>query len=349
MRVLGIETSCDETAAAIVDGRRVLSDVVSSQVEFHRPYGGVVPEIASRHHLENLVPVLGECFRRAGLSPADLEGVAVTRGPGLIGALLVGVTAAKAIALSHDLPLAGVHHIEAHLYSVTLEHEIAFPHLALVASGGHTELYLVPAPRRYRRLARTRDDAAGEAYDKVGKLLGLGYPAGPRVDRLLQGYDGPAIPFPLPRMRDGSLDFSFSGLKTAALRMVESGRVRPLQDGEDPAAAPGLLEALHGFQEAVVDQLLDRATRALEGARPAPAGVVLCGGVSANSRLRARAAEHFGARGVPVWVPSAGLSTDNAAMVAALGEAMLRAGERDGLEICAEASIPLGEEGEGTA
>jgi N6-L-threonylcarbamoyladenine synthase len=247
------------------------------------------------------------------------------------------------MAIAHRLPLVGIHHVEAHLHSVTLENEVLWPHLALVVSGGHTDLFLALEPGRYRLLARTRDDAAGEAYDKVGKLLGLGYPAGPTVDRLVAAYDGPKTPFPLPTMRDGSLDFSYSGLKSAALRMVEAGAVRPLEEGEDPVSRPELLALLAGFQEAVVDQLLDRSLRAVEEASPAPRGFSLSGGVSANSRLRERAREAVAALGLPLWVPATRLSTDNAVMVAALGAARLERGERDDLSMTAEASIPLGE------
>jgi len=345
MLVLGIETSCDETAVAILrDGREVLADLISSQVEVHRPYGGVVPELASRQHVENLVPLLDACLEEAGVGYLDLDGIAVTRGPGLIGALLVGVTAAKALSLAHDIPLVGVHHVEAHLHSVTLHHEVERPYIAVAVSGGHTEIYLAPSPAGWRLLARTRDDAAGEAFDKVGKILGLGYPAGPLIDRLVAGFGGRLERFPIPKMSDGSADLSFSGLKTVALKMVQSGRVQPWEGAEPPAGPEEvdetMLAVLAGFQEAVADQILGRCRRLMEAHGPVR-GLALCGGVAANSRLRERTAQFCADAGIAFWVPPPRLSTDNAVMVAALGDKMLGEGRRDGLDMEAVADLPV--------
>jgi N6-L-threonylcarbamoyladenine synthase len=222
MLVLGIESSCDETAAAIVrDGREMCSSVISSQIETHKRFGGVVPELASREHLDKIVPVVEEAFSRAGVEPQEIDGIAVTQGPGLVGSLLVGLSFAKAMAYALEQPLVGVNHIEGHIYSVVFENPpIEYPAFALIVSGGHTNLFLVPAPGKYKVLARTRDDAAGEAFDKVAKMLGLGYPGGPIIERLAREGDPRAVPFSVPRMGDGLPDFSFSGLKTAVSKYV---------------------------------------------------------------------------------------------------------------------------------
>src|SRR5919106_3813843 len=233
MLVLGIESSCDETAAAVVrDGREMLSSVISSQIDIHKRFGGVVPELASREHLDKIVPVVEEAFERARVGKDELDGIAVTVGPGLVGSLLVGVSYAKAMAFALKKPFVGVNHIEGHIYSVVFENPpVEYPALALIVSGGHTNLFLVPEPGRYRVLARTRDDAAGEAYDKVAKMLGLGYPGGPVIERLAREGDPRAVRFQVPRMGDGLTDFSFSGLKTAVSKHVRETGLAPMENG----------------------------------------------------------------------------------------------------------------------
>src|SRR2546423_11554427 len=236
MLVLGIESSCDETAAAIVrDGRELVSSVISSQVETHRRFGGVVPELASREHLDKIVPVVEEAFARARVRQEEIDGIAVTQGPGLVGSLLVGLSYAKAMAYALEKPLVGVNHIEGHIYSVVFENPpIEYPAFALIVSGGHSNLFLVPEPGKYKVLARTRDDAAGEAFDKVAKMLGLGYPGGPIIESLAREGDPRAVPFPVPRMGDRRPDFSFSGLKTAVSKPVRETGLQPVSPGEKP-------------------------------------------------------------------------------------------------------------------
>ena len=310
-RILGIETSCDETAAAIVDrGVSVLSSVVSSQVDLHARYGGVVPEIASRAHVDLIVPVVAQAFVEAGLSDLPLEGegpeidaVAATYGPGLVGALLVGVSAAKALALAWDVPFIAVNHLEAHLYATLLdEPDLELPLVVLLVSGGHTLVVLMEGHGQYRVLGSTIDDAAGEAFDKVARYLGLGYPGGPAIDRLAGAGDAEAIRFPRPMLGDGTYDFSFSGLKTAVVNHV---RNQPEVETADVAAS---------FQEAVVDVLV---TKTIAAAREVGAkGLCLGGGVAANSRLRERFLDACAADGLRGFVPSRAMCTDNAAMVA---------------------------------
>jgi len=338
--ILGIETSCDETAAAVVeDGRRVLSSIVSSQVAVHAPYGGVVPELASRHHIENICPVIEAALAEAGVEYADLEAVAVTQGPGLVGSLLVGVQAAKGIALVHRLPLVPVHHVAGHVAAAFLSHgEIPLPALALVVSGGHTSLYMVPEEGVHERLGRTRDDAAGEAFDKVAKLLGLGYPGGPIIDRLSEGADSGAVAFTIARMKDGSPDFSFSGIKTAVLLHVRREGISPADDPDDvPVQVRNLVAS---FQRAVVDALVRGLARA--AAAHAPRSLLLAGGVAANSRLRREAAAAAARLGLPLFVPPLSLSTDNAAMIAAAGFVNLRRGVRGDWDLNAEPHLALG-------
>jgi tRNA N6-adenosine threonylcarbamoyltransferase len=338
--VLGIETSCDETAAAVVeDARRTLSSVVSSQVAVHAPYGGVVPELASRHHIENICPVIESALAEAGVGFADLEAVAVTQGPGLVGSLLVGVQAAKAIALVHRLPLVPVHHVAGHVESAFLAHgEIPLPALALVVSGGHTSLYQIEAEGEYRLLGRTRDDAAGEAFDKVARLLGLGYPGGPVIDRLAEGADDRRVEFTIARIKDGRPDFSFSGIKTAVLLHVRREGIAPVEDpGEVPPATRDLLAS---FQKAVVTALVRGLEKAASARRPA--SLILTGGVAANSRLRRDAGEAAARLGLPLFVPPLSLTTDNAAMIAAAGWVNLHRGLRGSLEMNAEPHLPLG-------
>ncbi len=318
MRLLAIESSCDETAAAVVeDGRRVLSSIVSTQVAIHAPYGGVVPELASRHHIENMIPVVRRAMQDAGLAFAELDAVAVTQGPGLIGSLLVGIQVAKAIAFVHTKPLVPVHHIAGHIEAPFLaaEGDVALPALALVVSGGHTSLFEVPERGRYRLLARTRDDAAGEAFDKVAKLLGLGYPGGPVIDRLSQGANAQAHDFSIARMKDGSLDFSFSGIKTAVLYHVRREGILPASSAAEASAQ--IRDLVASFQRAVVAALVRRLRETAEQLRPR--SLLVTGGVAANSLLRSEAKKAADAIGLPLHVPPIALSTDNAAMIGAAG------------------------------
>jgi N6-L-threonylcarbamoyladenine synthase len=340
MRILAIETSCDETAAAVVeDGRHILSNVVSTQTAIHSPYGGVVPELASRHHIENIAPVISQAMSDAGLGYPDLDAVAVTQGPGLVGSLLVGIQVAKGIAYVHRKPLVPVNHIAGHIQAPFLTHaEIALPALALVVSGGHTSLFEVAEEGRYERLGRTRDDAAGEAFDKVAKLLGLGYPGGPVIDRLARGADDHAVEFKVARIKDGAADFSFSGLKTAVLHHVRREGIVPVAGPEAEVSAE-IRNLLASFQRAVVAALLARLKAAARERRPR--SLILTGGVAANSRLRAEAAAAANEVGVPLYVPPLLLSTDNAAMIGAAGFVAFRHGRRAGLDLNAEPSLPL--------
>jgi len=339
MRILAIETSCDETAAAVVeDGRRILSSIVSTQAEIHAPYGGVVPELASRHHIENIVPVIRGAMEESGLDFPALGAVAVTQGPGLIGSLLVGLQAAKAIAFVHGKPLVPVHHLAGHIQAPFLAHDaIPFPALALVVSGGHTSLFEVPAEGVYHLIGRTRDDAAGEAFDKVAKLLGLGYPGGPVIDRLARGANDRAIEFTVARIKDGRPDFSFSGLKTAVLYHVRrEGIAAPAPGAPVP---PQVRDLVASFQRAAVTALLQGLERAARDRRPR--SLLLTGGVAANSLLRAEAANTARSLGLPLFVPSLALSTDNAAMIGAAGFVSFRKGLRLGFDANAAAQLPL--------
>ncbi len=333
MRVLGLESSCDETAAAVVeDGRHVLSDVVASQFEVHAPYGGVVPELASRAHVVNVVPVMRSALDRAGLTLDDIDGVAVTQGPGLVGALLVALQAGKAIAYARNLPFVGVHHLEGHLTAVYLEDESPpFPHLALVVSGGHTSLLRVDDFGVVVELGATRDDAAGEAFDKVAKLVGLGYPGGVAIDRLSKQGDPKAVPLPraMTAKHTGD-DFSFSGLKTAVLNHV---RKHGVPEGQ------ALADLCASFQATVVEVLVRKTRKAAR--REKLQHVQICGGVAANSHLRAEMRQAGKEDDFAVYVPPPKRCTDNAAMIAAAGYHRLRRGERGDLELNASASLPL--------
>jgi N6-L-threonylcarbamoyladenine synthase len=338
--VLGIETSCDETAAAVVvDGRRILSSVVASQAHVHAAYGGVVPELASRHHVEAIAPVVEAAMAQSGLRFQELAAVAVTQGPGLVGSLLVGLQAAKAIAFVHRKPLVPVHHVAGHVAAAFLAHgDIPLPAIALVVSGGHTSLYEVPEEGVHRLLGRTRDDAAGEAFDKVAKLLGLGYPGGPVIDRLARGANERAVAFTVARIKDGRSDFSFSGIKTAVLLHVRREGITPVADASDvPQVVRDLVAS---FQRTVVDALVRGLARAAEAHRPR--SLILTGGVAANSLLRREAEAKARELGVPVFIPPLELTTDNAAMIAAAGDVGLRRGVRGDLGLNAEPHLALG-------
>jgi N6-L-threonylcarbamoyladenine synthase len=332
--VLGIETSCDDSAAAVLREGTLLASIVSSQDAVHGPYGGVVPELASRHHIRNVLPVIDAALGRAGVTLAQVDGVAVTRGPGLVGSLLVGLTLAKGIAQRRRLPLVGVNHLEGHVLAVNLdrppEDPVPFPFLGLIVSGGHTGLYLARGQGDYACLGRTRDDAVGEAFDKAAKLLGLGYPGGPVIDRLAREGDPKAIRFPRATLKRGRFDFSFSGFKTAV-------RLHLAEHPPDPAA---LRDVTASLQEALVDMLVDTTVEAL--AATGVERLVVSGGVAANRRLRARMGEAAAAMGVEVLFPSPALCTDNAAMIALAGAPRLAAGESDGLDLNAEADLAFG-------
>ncbi len=344
MRVLGIESSCDETAAAVVTEQGdVLSDVVRSQVEAHAPYGGVVPEIASRDHARAIVPVVREALERAGLAIADVDGIAVTARPGLAGALLVGLQAAKGIAWGADKPFVGVDHLVGHLLAVRLRRPDAqgvvrvpdYPFVALLASGGHTAIYRVDGPdlTQIQELGATRDDAAGEAFDKVAKLLGLGYPGGPAVDRLAAEGDASRArgALPKPMARRDSLEFSFSGLKSALARSVAAR--------ETPPAGAEIADLCAAFQGTVVEALVSKTVRAAR--QEGLDRVVVAGGVAANRGLRARMAEECARREIELYVPPFSSCTDNAAMIAYAGALRLAAGERDGLDLAPSTKTAL--------
>lgn len=316
--VLGIETSCDETAASVIkNGTEIVSNVVASQIESHKRFGGVVPEIASRHHVEQITLVIEEALKAAELAPSDLSAVAVTEGPGLVGALLVGVNAAKAFAFAHQLPLVGVHHIAGHIYANRLEQEMEFPLLALVISGGHTELIYMKEHGHFEVIGETRDDAAGEAYDKVARTLNLPYPGGPHIDRLAHASDD-AIQFPRVWLEEGSYDFSFSGLKSAVLNYMHNAKQR----GED--VKPEHIAA--GFQNSVVEVVTTKALRAAEQYKVRQ--VIAAGGVAANKGLRTSLEAAFKKKDIPFYIPSLPLCTDNAAMIAAAGTVMYEKGIR---------------------
>ena len=343
------ESSCDETAAAVVaDGRQILSSVVASQLHVHAPYGGVVPELASREHLRAITPVVREAMQKGGVDYGDLAAVAVTAGPGLIGSLLVGVTYAKALCFARNLPLIAVNHVEGHIHSVMMQHDsIRFPALALVVSGGHTHMFEVTEPGRYRLLGKTRDDAAGEAFDKVGKLLGFPFPGGPVID-LLAPYGNPrAVKFSFAKMKGNELDFSFSGIKTGVLRWTEAHNLKEEIEArrrlvkpdlqELLAATPQLtLDVVASFQFSVVDVLLRRAVSAAEQVNAEC--VIVAGGVACNAGLRAAAAA---CNGIDFFFPTPSLATDNAAMIAAAAAPKFERQDFAGFDLRVKAGLAL--------
>jgi N6-L-threonylcarbamoyladenine synthase len=346
--ILGIESSCDETAAAVVaDGRRILSTVVASQLDTHAKYGGVVPELASREHLRAIVAVVRQALENSELGLANLDAIAVTAGPGLVGSLLVGVTYAKALCFARKIPLIAVNHVEGHIHSVLLENpDLRFPALALVVSGGHTHMFQVEALGHYRLLGKTRDDAAGEAYDKVAKLLGFGYPGGPLIDKLAPFGNPRAVKFTLAKMKGNELDFSFSGLKTAVLRWTQQHDVKAETDARRALKNPDLtalraatpqqtLDLLASFQQTVIDELLGHTSAAAEqiGAE----SIIVAGGVACNTGLRKQAQQS----GFPYYFPTPQLSTDNAAMIAAAAYPKFLRQEFAGFDLKAQAGLML--------
>lgn len=345
--ILGIESSCDETAAAVVEnGRTILSSVIASQMDTHAKYGGVVPELASREHLRAIVPAVRLAIEQSGAT--HLDAIAVTQGPGLIGSLLVGITYAKAMAMAKGIPLIAVNHIEGHIYAVESQNAVELPALALVVSGGHTHLYEVNAEHRYRLLGKTRDDAAGEAYDKVGKLLGFGYPGGPVIDKLAPYGNPDAVKFSLAKMKGNTLDFSFSGIKTAVLRWVEAHdmsaeiaarRASGAVTAEEWLAVTprATLDVVASFQRTVIDELLRRAERSAEeiDAR----SVIVSGGVACNAGLQSAAKRRR--MPCPVYFPTLGLATDNAAMIAAAAFPKLQRGDFADLALQPQPNLAL--------
>jgi N6-L-threonylcarbamoyladenine synthase len=339
MIVLGIESSCDETAASVVrDGREILSSVISSQIALHEPYGGVVPELASREHLVKIEPIVREALEKASVSLQEIDAVAVTQGPGLVGSLLVGVCYAKALAFGLDVPFIGVNHIEGHVYSIAFENPpVEYPALALIVSGGHTNLFLVPEEGKYKVLARTRDDAAGEAFDKVAKMLNLGYPGGPAVEKLALEGDSAKIKFTLPKISDGRPDFSFSGMKTAVARYIREQEIKPVRAGD--AVSQEIKDLCAGFQATVVRSLVGTMEKLALEHRPKT--LIVAGGVACNQALKNAAEKAASRLGVPVYFPSKHLSTDNAAMIAAAGHFHLMRGERAELTMTADVTLRL--------
>ncbi|MDF2834905.1 MAG: metalloendopeptidase glycoprotease family [Paenibacillus sp.] len=329
--ILAIETSCDETSVAVVrGGKHIVSNVVSSQIDIHERFGGVVPEIASRKHVESITLIIEQALKESGHELRDMSAVAVTQGPGLVGALLVGIVAAKSLALALDIPLIGTHHIAGHIYANELVHELRYPCLALVVSGGHTELVLLESEGSFRLIGRTRDDAVGEAYDKVARALKLPYPGGPHIDRLASEAET-AIELPRAWLEEGSYDFSFSGLKSAVLAVINQTRMKGL-DLDEAALA-------RGFQESVIDVLTTKSLRAAKayGAKQ----LLLCGGVAANRGLRAALAARCEEAGLPLLIPPGKLCTDNAAMIGAAAHLKLKRGIYSDLELKADPGLSL--------
>ena len=339
MLILGIESSCDETAAAVVrDGSKILSSVIASQIELHRPYGGVFPELAAREHLTKIDPIVDEALQKAGVALEDIDAVAVTQGPGLIGSLLVGVSYAKALAWGLNVPFVGVNHIEGHVYSIVFENrKVEYPALALIVSGGHTNLFFVPEEGKYKVVSRTRDDAAGEAFDKVAKMLGLSYPGGPVIEKLAETGDPKKVKFPVAKISDGRPDFSFSGLKTAVSRYVRENSVEPLRENEAPSQE--IRDLCASFQSTVVRSLVGTLEKQAKELKPKT--LIVAGGVACNGALRRAAEEAAGNLNIPVYFPSKHLSTDNAAMIAAAGFFHLKNGVASDLKMSADVTLRL--------
>ena len=331
--IMGIETSCDETAAAIVeDGKNIISNIVASQITIHQKYGGVVPEIASRKHIEYIIPVINKALSDSGKKLTDLSGIAVTYGPGLIGSLLVGLSVAKAIAYAQNIPLIGVNHLEAHIYANLLEHkEIQPPLVCLIISGGHTSLVYIKDFGEYKSLGQTKDDAAGEVFDKIAKILNLGYPGGPIIEKLAKEGNSSLIEFPRPLINDKNYDFSFSGLKTAVIyyikRLKEEDKILPIRD------------ILASFQQAVIDVLIEKTIKATLNFKTKQ--IVLAGGVAANSSLRKEIREKVNSLEIKVFYPSFSLCTDNAAMVASVGFYKLKENKKSALNLDAVSRLSL--------
>lgn len=338
MNILGIDTSCDETSAAVVvDGHRALSSVVNSQVRLHHPYGGVVPELASREHLRNIVPVVNEALSRAGMELKDLQGIAVTIGPGLVGSLLVGLYYAKALGYTHQIPTVGINHLEGHILSIFLEDDPPpFPFVALAVSGGHTSLYRVDGFGDYRLMGQTLDDAAGEAFDKVAKLLGLGYPGGIAIEEMARSGSRKGVPFPRALMGPDSLDFSFSGLKTSVALYVKRWRA-----SEDEMGGVKMADIAASFQEAVVDVLVHKTLDAVK--RTGVGAVVIAGGVACNKALREKMRCAAVEKGVTLYYPRPAYCTDNGAMIALAGYHRLIYGKDADLSMDVRSKFPIGE------
>ncbi len=321
--ILAIESSCDETAASVIkNGREILSNVVSSQIDIHKKYGGVVPEIASRKHVEAIIPIINESLEASKVKLNELNAVAVTNGPGLIGSLLVGLSTAKSIAFSLDVPLIAVDHIEAHAYSVNIENNLNFPYIALVVSGGHTSLYLVNSYNSFELIGKTRDDAAGEAFDKGAKLLGLDYPGGIQIDRLSKEGNRDKYDFPRPFLKTDSFDFSFSGVKTSLVHFLKKHEVTSNQDLSDVCAS---------YQEAIAETLVEKTLRAAE--QFSINDVAITGGVASNSRIRELAQKRFNQNNINLFIPNVKYCTDNAAMIAKLGHKKFESSEFSDLSI----------------
>ncbi|MGG4170103.1 tRNA (adenosine(37)-N6)-threonylcarbamoyltransferase complex transferase subunit TsaD [Rossellomorea vietnamensis] len=329
--VLGIETSCDETAVAIIkNGTEIVTNIVSSQIESHKRFGGVVPEIASRHHVEQVTYVLEEALEHAGMTMEDIDCVAVTEGPGLVGALLIGVNAAKALAFAHDKPLVGVHHIAGHIYANRLVREMRFPLLSLVVSGGHTELVLMKDHGSFKVIGETRDDAAGEAYDKVARTLGLPYPGGPHIDRLAHVGE-PSLNLPRAWLEEGSYDFSFSGLKSAVINTLHNAKQKGMTIHPQDLAA--------SFQASVIDVLVTKTVKAVK--EYGVEQVLLAGGVAANKGLRAALQKAFEGLEAELVIPPLSLCTDNAAMIAAAGTVLFEQGKRGSMDMNAHPGLDI--------
>ena len=332
MLVLGVESSCDDTAAAVLqDGRTILANLVSSQDQVHGPYGGVVPELASRQHIQSVLPIVDGALKQSGVTLKDINGIAVTYGPGLVGSLLVGLSLVKGMSFRTGIPYVGVNHLEAHLLAIHLEHHVEYPYIALLASGGHTLLYSVRGVGDYVHLGGTCDDAAGEAYDKVAKMMGLGFPGGRVIDNLARDGNAKAIRFPRAKLKRSPYDFSFSGLKTAVWQYLKSQEEEQWKCRQPDIAA--------SFQEAVIDMLVHPTIKAATAS--AVNRIVLAGGVAANSRLRAKMVETADAAGLTVFCPAPKFCTDNAAMIALTGYYWLERGQRDDFHLNADADLTL--------